>query len=257
MRLLLGLLILSLSFLPVSAAPARVAYAMATGVHGAAATTSPIDTTGASLLWIGLGNGNTGSTSVSDSKGNTWHTTTIYNRNGSTLFTMLYSYDHGGSSLSVGAGHTVTVTGWDPGFAFVAYSGTLTSGDPYDQHNGANAGDNNIYTGSITPSANGALVLVGYNVWNATTTAIDSSFVLVDAIVNSSSSGNTGFAQLVQITAVPINAHLTLSWYRDAAVMIASFKPAAASHPTGNPIILMITPALFDWFRSITPWPAR
>lgn len=239
LRLMLAFLLLG-CVVQAQAAIARVAYAQASAASSTPATTAAIDTTGAALLIVALGNTNALSgTEVVDSKGNTWHYTTSYYYAGGPYSAIYYAYDHGGSPLSVGSGHTVTVTGWNPAFSFVAYSGTLGSGNPFDQYNGANNNNDALVVGSITPSVNGSLVFVTWGTLYGSNYAssITGSLSLVDSI--NGSQGWEGFAELVQTTAAAVNPTISWAGWGSHAAMIASFKPAVAASPRRKNVVVL------------------
>src|SRR5580765_7474142 len=131
-----------------------------TAVGDSGATTAAIDTTGANLLvisasWVGFG-----SDSVSDSKGNTWVPLTQH-ASGTKKHQFFYCL-----TPTVGTGHTFTVSGGGfPAAIVYAFSGAAS----YHAENG-NAVFSPGASGTVTPSANGALVLTGRVDANATTT---------------------------------------------------------------------------------------
>src|SRR2546425_1244311 len=96
------------------------------------ATTSTIDSTGATLLvvWTSQYNYNSATQStISDSKGNNWHAVANYGSGGLPNGAFWYAYDSGsGAALQVGTGHTVTINThfWIGALTFAAFSGTLT-----------------------------------------------------------------------------------------------------------------------------------
>lgn len=227
-KLFAVLLLLSFSL---QGAISRIASTTATFKDGAGATTSALDTTNATLLVVGyMANRDLSTTVVSDSKGNTWHSATVYSYSDHYV-TFYYSWDHGGSALSVGSGHTVSVsqTGYHGALTFVAYSGSLTTSDPYDQHNGGGGeGSSTEQPGSITPSANGSLVLlnVGILLTSITVSSVSDSFSLMTS-ASLSGEFSTTLADLIQTTAAAINPTITYSsGYHKSPLAIVSFKPA-------------------------------
>lgn len=195
---------------------------------GAIVTTPGVDTTGATLLVVVVTDWpNTGPSGIADSKGNTWHaltsqTTTSRNR-------ILYAWDHGGSALSVGSGHTVSTTSGNfQTINFLAFSGTRTSSDPLGQQNGTTANASSVSPGSITPATNGEVVIAGLGGDGSNTLSINSGFTITDQdpFVGGAHFGGAA-AYFVQSTAAAINPAWSASGAFNAAVTIASFKAPA------------------------------
>jgi hypothetical protein len=217
------------------AAVAIVAHTSAFNLGSAYLTTSAINTIGATLLVVAhLQNGGYPIDSpVTDSKGNTWHSLTL--QHGSETVTIWYAWDHGGTALSVGSGHTATVTPHGGSFytaaVFAAYSGTLASGDPFDVENGESTGGEWIVQpGAVTPSQNGSLVITACEsdyqvpyIYNGS-----DGFTDVDG-VNSGYNGSTsiGVGNLIQSTAAPVNPQWALGGHYGNEAVIAVFKPAS------------------------------
>jgi hypothetical protein len=126
-------------------------------------TSTAIDTTGSSLLlvMVGISRSST-SITISDSKSNTWRSLTQYVST-SVLCQIFYAYDKAGASLSVGTGHTVTIsfspTSGYPILFFTCASGTVTDSSVLIGGNGA--ANDTLSTGTVTPSAAGDWVVSG------------------------------------------------------------------------------------------------
>src|SRR5262252_10214264 len=125
-------------------------------------TSGAIDTTGANLLVLSLGY--YGTPTVSDSKGNTWVPLTAHvGASGTGIGHRIYY----AKNAVVGTGHTITVTGTNtwPVIAFYAFSGADTAA-PFVAENGAQSASTglsgSLATGSVTPLANGSVVVSGY-----------------------------------------------------------------------------------------------
>lgn len=198
---------------------------------GATVTTPGVDTTGATLLVAVVSDWpSTGPSGISDSKGNTWRTltsrvTTVRNR-------ILYAWDHGGTALSVGSGHTISTTSGNfQTIDFLAFSGTQTSSDPLGQQNGTTANAASVSAGSITPATNGEVIIAGVGEDGSNTLSINSGFTITnqDPFVGGAHFGGAA-AYLVQATAAAINPAWSAAGSFNAALNIVSFKaPAAAS----------------------------
>src|SRR3989304_1512071 len=189
---------------------ALVVHAKAAGA--ASATTPAIDTTGSNLLVLKISHlPSTTGFSVSDSKSNTWVEAAASYASTSTKVRIFYAINP-----TVGAGHTFTISGTSlyGTIGVLAFSGADTTA-PEDVHNGATTGSGvSLATGSITPSANGAIVVAGFSGGTGTSTyTIGSGFSVTDTTdFVSGGSGNTGgaAAYLIQGSAAAVNP--TWSW---------------------------------------------
>lgn len=202
--------------------------------------TSPaVDTTGANLIVVGVASGSGTTPTVTDSNSNTYTGLSTYTGtyNFSRLFYCL--------NPTVGSGHTFTLGGGalNQTCSIAAYSGVKTSG-AFDQQNGVfqNTSGTTVQTGSITPTANGSLVITTLGVAGAAgaTDSINSSLTVEQQLTFSSGNyyGN-GLADYIQPTAGAINP----TWTVSSAPLgltgaIASFLPApTASTITGTGVM--------------------
>lgn len=213
------------------------------GVNGG--TTGAIDTTGASFLvasvaWYSLGTGPT----VTDSKSNTWSSLTTYSAAGiaNRLWYCIPS--------SVGSGHTFTGTGSGSysSMQVLAFSGQAVS--PFDVENGATVGSTTIQPGSITPSEDNELVVVGLAHENngGSAVSIDGGFTAYKSAYSGGTSEGGGIAYLIQTTAAAANPTWNIGSSAVMAATIACFKAAAGASPKSNPPFTNRT-----WRR----WPRR
>jgi hypothetical protein len=203
---------------------------------GNSCTTGGINTTGATLLIAVAYYASAAPSAPTDSKGNTWRASTAYSDGEGTPheIEIYYSYDHGGSALSVGAAHTFTCGNSNNGPWLMVYavSGTLTTSAVYDTVNGAGSAGGNvtsIATGSITPAVTGEFIASGLAV-NADYGAIPgiavTSLTLLDA-----SSGNAGEdAYLIDANTNPLNPTWSWTTSQKAVATIAAFKPSGAAY---------------------------
>ncbi len=201
-------------------------------------TTSAIDTTGSTLLVINL-SGNTGSATISDSKGNTW---TALTAAGTNAFSQLYY----AANPTVGSGHTFTFTGLVVAGAMQvqAFSGVDTS-SPFDQESGfgggaAASGQN---PGALTASVASELFVTGYEKENGSSDvySVDSSFILTDQATFTAGS-NYGGAMAYKVSSTAENPfwsdnHTTTG--RNGATM-ATFLPATGVS-AAQPQIFVVT----------------
>lgn len=193
-------------------------------------TTSAIDTTGASLLLVGLSCFTTSDTPT-DSKGNTWHSLTVQGTGGNGLTQLWYAWNP-----SVGSGHTFSGNTNTYGMTVAAFSGIQTSSDPLDVQNGTTqtTAVTSTNTGSITPSASGELVF-SYIGGNQETGgfSIDSSLTITDqeAFISGTRYGQA-MAYLVQAIAAAINPSWSWLPASPTGTTIAAFKAGSGGGST-------------------------
>jgi hypothetical protein len=210
-----------------------MAYALvnhigAASSNGGTFTTSAIDTTGADFLVVCLSDQD-GSTTITDSKGNTWHLAVGPTGSGPKN-SIFYAWN-----ATVGTGHTFTATGSKfQAVSVMAFSGSQTGSDPKDQTNSATAaGASSLQTGSITPGSNNELIISGASQNSSSNTlAVDSSLTIRDQglQVGGQHYGYAG-AYLIQGTAAAINPTWTAASTNITGLTIASFKAAAGAAP--------------------------
>lgn len=198
---------------------------------GSTATTSAVDTTGATLL-VAATTYFTGRTTVTvtDNKGNTWTGRTEYASGTSCLGKIFYC-----ENPTVGSGHTVTLT--DSGGSLfgsidiAGFSGTLTASS-YDVENGAGTTSGTTkQPGSVTPGEANELVVTTVGAGNAKTFTIDSSFSIASQNSGGGSNFSNGLAYIVQSPGPSaVNPTWTVSGGAGQIVAaIATFKAAAGA----------------------------
>jgi len=196
------------------------------------ATTATINTTGATILIIGVSWHITEGT-VSDSKSNTWTQGILRQGDPSRQGVRIWY----AANPTVGTGHTFSASGMSAGvLAVVAVAGIVTT-SPYDQQNGSSfAGDGTTTTrssGSVTPTQNREFLVAFYGIDDpsGSTFSVDSGFTILEqADVNPGAWHGGVLATLAQSTAAAINPTLTrsvagTSGKTDNSV-IATFKAA-------------------------------
>jgi hypothetical protein len=186
-------------------------------------TTGAIDTTGASLIvvsvsWAAFADANT----PTDNKGNAYLALTQH-ASGTTKHQFWYA-----TTPTVGPGHTFTVTSGGsiyPAIIVQAFSGAPAT--PFETQNGG-SGFSPASAGSITPAANGALVVTGI----AGASALGSLSVspamtqtTVPFVGGVTNPGATAF--LVQAVAAAITPVWTYTGGSGTALSVASFRSAA------------------------------
>lgn len=190
-------------------------------------TTSGINTTGASLIVVGVTSWE-GSTigAVTDSRSNTWNALTAQAVAGDPRTQLFYSINP-----TVGAAHTFTYTATDyvGAITVAAFSGADLSA-PFDQENGASSESmSSLQTGSITPTENNELVVTATNHNQASGTfTINSSMTITNQTPAAGANYGTALAYIIQTTAAAINPTWTFGGgSQNSAVVIASFKATA------------------------------
>jgi hypothetical protein len=186
-------------------------------------TSAAIDTTGSSLILVVVGNTTAGESSVSDSNGNTW--LRLFYGPVNTGRVWIY----GCANPTVGSGHTFTVTTANPSFCVAAFSGT---GDyPFFKmwtSNGS-SGATSIQAGSITPTANGGLVIAALAYRDTTAVSIDGGFTITDQnpYVGAVAVGSA-LAYLIQGGAAAANP--TWNWTNSAicTALLGAVRPPAS-----------------------------
>lgn len=220
---------------------ALVASALKKSTNTTSATTDAINTTGASLLVVGVANYRTGAPfsnnaySLTDSKGNTWAKLNTYFQ-GDTEVALFYC-----KNPTVGTNHTFTFSNTNgyPSIAASAYSGTDTSQNA-DQQNGAGASSaSSLATGSVPPSTDNQLLVafIGTTAASRDPGSIDAGFSLTDhAQANPGDGLGLGMAYKVQTTAAAVNPTFSITGgTAQLAAAIATFKAASGGGDTTDP----------------------
>ncbi len=195
-------------------------------------TTAAMDSTGANLIVVCLSGlvGEQGS-GISDSKGNTWTPLTV---SIAQAFTRLFYC----FNPTVGSGHTFSGGQVYHGLTAIALSGALTS--PFDQENGTTAASTTIQPGSVTPSQDNELIVMGIGMdsqSNADHSSIDSGMTVAEhqpAIFNTTF-GNV-IAYKIQTSAAAINPTETVTASNSMSARIATFKGGAPSGGDQGPV---------------------
>ena len=190
------------------------------GLGPSGGTSSAINTTGASLLIAAVTAG--GAASVSDSKGNTWAGLNLYSSSSSVQ--IFYA-----KNPTVGAGHTITVSGSYSGACFAAFSGADLSA-PFDgQQSGDTSGAS--HPGTITPAEAGALIISVSSGGGAGGPSTADLTMLDRYGFTGGQYYGGGAAYAIQGTATAINPDWGLG---NTPTSIASFKPSTTSPSTAR-----------------------
>ncbi len=190
-----------------------VANTVAQGLDGG--TTSNIDTTGATLLVVGICSFGTDPTTISDSNSNTWNALTIFTTGGGQRVRLFYALNP-----IVGSGHSFTfsATGSAAVILVSAFSGADTT-SPFDSENGSGSSPT---PGAVSPSEDNELIVtIVCDLSSAAT--IDSGFTVTDSVAFIPGTAlQGGMAYLIQTAAASANP----TWNDGSASSIACFKAA-------------------------------
>lgn len=217
---------------------ALIANTYAAGVNGG--TTPSVNTTGATFLVVSTSEFTGGTVTVSDSKSNTWSSSIASGTDSSPDTTIWYV-----ANPTVGTGHTFTVSGTSS-YATIcvqAHSEVVTT-SPFDVSNSTfGFSSSSPYSASsITPSADGYLVIAafGHNVGSAVT--VGSSMTITDdrPLVGGTSFGNT-LAYLYQTTAAAINPAFSFTGTTNCSSVVAAFEVSTSTSKTATPATLTAT----------------
>jgi hypothetical protein len=213
---------------PLFGAISLVAHTSAVTANGTNVTTTAINTTGANFIVVAASaSANTGT--VTDSNGNTWTALTQYGPSGHGAgMRLFYCYNPTVSSAQTFTFSDTTID--YPTIAVAAWSGAAAS--PFDAQNGSTAasGAGTYETGSITPSANGELLISAIGESSTSPDTIDSSFTVIEHQNHLGDGSLAGFGislgYLVQATAASVNPSWTVRPQQGAAesLTVASFK---------------------------------
>jgi len=209
---------------------ALVAHSATKSNSGNGFTTAALDTSGGDTLFLVLAETSGGTSTISDSKANTWVQRTAQSFVGQV--SIWYALN-----AACGTGHTFTVTGTStfPSICYAAFSGGKSSG-AYDVENGNTAAAaTSIQPGSVTPSENSEIVISGYscNDDRNSQITINSPMTLLDHIgAESFGSSMSALAYEIQTTATARNP--TWSWTDSEYCQssIATFRSAPSGPPT-------------------------
>lgn len=221
----------------------------APGANGG--TTAAIDTTGANLLvlsvaWYGGGTAPT----VSDSKGNTY---TALTRHDGSLASHRLFYK---LAPAVGTGHTFTASGSGSYAAFHAYAFAGVASYQTESGAGQSSGTS-LASGSVTPSADGALVFTGTSGNGASTDSVlPSGFTLTTRAYGSGNNLQASAAWQVQTTAAAINPTWGFSPSPgNAAVGTAVFLPASGVSLAVIPSLATLSPPTVTLAAAVVSLP--
>lgn len=194
---------------------------------GAGVTSSAINTTGATGLFVVETYRPTEGATFSDSKSNSWTATTKYEGVGNQAGIIGYYC----TSCIVGTSHTFTTSNHFGSISVFAFSGTRTATTSFDQINGqwiATLGTT-ATPGSITPTANGEVVLTGVMDYNGVQPTLPTGYAGFTWPTATAFSG--GAAYKIQTTITSENPSWgNMSAGNNGSVIVFSFfAPVAAA----------------------------
>jgi hypothetical protein len=208
------------------------AHVAGSSAGGPGFTTSSLDTTGANLIVVLVSDYLPSSTTLSDSRSNTWTPLTAKNGSSQSRLQLYYCY-----APTTDAAHTFTVSnsgGSYPAISVLALSGAANS--PFDVENGGSTGSaSSLQPGSVTPSVDNEIVITGLGGVTQGTMSINSGFTISDQFAYNGSAFGSSLAYLVQTTATAENP--TWSWNggaNEATAVIATFKSSGAPPPSSG-----------------------
>lgn len=209
---------------------------------GANLTSSALDTSGGNFLIVCVSGAGAGAASVSDNKTNSWTQVSAI-PTGAVPSTIFYAYN-----ATCGTGHTFTIvqSGIYPSVQIQAHNNISTTAPADPNNSNQSAAAATIQPGSVTPTADGELIVVvaGGN-WSGTVT-IDSSFTITDQHVGTGGSCYAGAAAyLYQTPAAGINPTWSDASTNLYSAVVATFKaPGGAPPPPIDTVPLIRSQAL-------------
>jgi hypothetical protein len=200
-------------------------------------TTDAINTTGADLIVISVSRFNT--PTVSDSAGNTWTALTEATLGGHPEVRLYYCLNP-----TTSATHTFTAAAANAfaGISVQAWSGA----DSYNsqQSGTGTAAGTSLQPGSITPSADGCLIISGFGYGGTSTISINSGFNITNQLpLDSGNAYGTAIAYLDQTTAAAVNPTWSWTGSTSANAVMAVFAPAAGGGGGGSSTVGSVSAA--------------
>lgn len=197
-------------------------------------TTPAINTTGSTLLVIFVSKLQSATVTVSDSKNNTWTgaTEACHTTGGSDA--RIWYVNSVTPTTDSAQTFTISAVGSFPSLYVETFSGSLTS--PFDTENNNCGGPaiTTITTGSITPGANGEIIVSAISLDGTGPTSIDSGLAITDSssLIGGTAYGG-GAAYYIQNSKGAINPTWTFGSGSPSAAIVA-FK--ATAPPTTDAI---------------------
>lgn len=195
---------------------------------------SAVDTSGANLIVAVVSDfQSSAATTLTDSKGNTWSPLTQQVTVGGARVRIIYT-----APSSVGSGHTFAAAGAGsnyPSMEVMWFSGAHTT--PFDVENGAQVNNTVGQPGSVSPSEDNELLIVGEGHSTSGTLLIGSSFTgLVQRDFTGGANFGSAMAYKIQTTAGAENPQWTSvsGTVQISAAVIATFKSGSGGGGGGS-----------------------
>jgi hypothetical protein len=207
-----------------------------------AGTSGARNTIGANLIEVSVKwyNGVTADVTVSDSEGNTWVPLTKYsNATSSESVRKWYCL-----SPTTSATHTFTVTGTATYCVINVHS--FSGVASFHSEAGSNGTGSTAQAGSVTPSANGAVIIASINGDSTTSFAIDSGFSEQGSVYGGGNNIAGAAAYLIQATAGAVNPTWTLSGSMGWAAAISVYLADAITPKSFSDTLTVSVSESFD-----------
>jgi hypothetical protein len=226
-----------------------MAFSLLTNTIAQVATggsTSAIDTTGCSLLVVMVAETTAPTTTLTDSKGNTWVELASVIRLIGNDCRMFYCINP-----SNGAGHTFTLSGGtNCTLAVLGFSSQFTP--VFDQETGNDAGASTIQPGAIAPTLPDSVLITMEADSSPGTRSIDSGFIKVDDVGAGSSSSGMATAYKVVASIASENPTWTGSGSINRTTKMASFMDVfTGEYPITNTFGLSDESSLVTLFENV------
>jgi hypothetical protein len=217
-------------------------------------TTGAINTTGAGLLVVAMSNSTAGTSTLSDSKGNTWNALTAKSHAGTCKEQFYYATN----PPIVGTGHTfsATGTGTSPALSVSAWAGIATP--VLDQQNGAIQGSSGptLATGTITPTVANELWLSAFCSPDITSSFTAATGTIINSLTASALTFGIATSYKIQTTIQTEGETWTYGVSGFPAAVIASFK--FSNVPIfGAPVTLPKIPLVLPTSTSTFQYPVN
>jgi len=243
--IVLGFVCFGMQAKPVHAAISVIAYTpVASSTDTTNATTTAINTTGASLLIVGVCGSSPQPPTITDSQNNTWYAAPTFPQSVGQLAGIYYAYN---PSTSPSQTFHVVQAGLYPSIQAIALSGTVTTSAVFDVGSGTStqANASSVKPGSITPAQAGEFFYTNgcFGSASVTTSSIDSGFTDMGIALENGNSVGQSDGYLLDSGSSAENPTWTFNsgnnWLYTG---MAAFKPA---------VVISNPPPTEYWFSGI------
>ncbi len=189
----------------------------------AGGTTGGINTTGATLIVVGLTYFTSAGANLSDSLGNVY--TLLTPQTNSNMGSVFYICNNPITSAT----HFFTTTSHFCGVNVSAWTGNETASSVFDQQSGANSTGSPLATGSLTPTVNNSLCMTVFGTFNGAAPTTPSGYTSIGNYATGTAEGG-GCAYLIQTSATATNPSWSGTGSSQTANLVVLFP--LLSHPT-------------------------